>query len=105
MFKSMQVTLEIVNAAGGATGRKLELISEDDQTQPQAGVLAAKKFINTSRVQAIIGTCASSISLAVAPLTSDANILLMHTSGAPALSTAPANAKGIAYRFKAANDR
>jgi len=35
----------------------------------------------------------------------DANILLMHTSGAPALSTPPANAKGYGYRFQATNDR
>ncbi|MGO4389559.1 ABC transporter substrate-binding protein [Microvirga sp. 2YAF29] len=105
MLKSMQAALEVVNAAGGAAGRKLELISEDDQTQPQSGVLAAKKLIDANRVQAIIGTWASSVSLAVAPLTNDANILLMHTSGAPALSIAPANAKGLAYRFEATNDR
>ena len=45
------------------------------------------------------------MSLAVIPLVNDANILLMHTSGAPALSTPPANAKGYGYRFQATNDR
>jgi branched-chain amino acid transport system substrate-binding protein len=39
------------------------------------------------------------------PLTNDANILLMNTSGAPALSVPPANAKGLSYRFQATNDR
>ncbi len=43
--------------------------------------------------------------LAVIPLVNDANILLMHTSGAPALSVPPANAKGYGYRFQATNDR
>jgi branched-chain amino acid transport system substrate-binding protein len=45
------------------------------------------------------------VSLAVIPLTNDANVLLMHTSGAPALSLPPPNAKGLGFRFQATNDR
>jgi branched-chain amino acid transport system substrate-binding protein len=81
------------------------VFSEDDQSNPQAGVLAAKKLIEINKVQAILGTWASGVSLAVAPLTNDANIFLMNTSGAPALSVAPANAKGLVYRFQGTNDR
>ena len=81
------------------------MFAEDDQTNPQAGVLAAKKLIEINKVQAILGTWASGVSLAVAPLTNDANIFLMNTSGAPALSVPPANAKGLLYRFQGTNDR
>lgn len=105
MLKAMQGAVDIVNKAGGANGRRLELYVEDDQTQPQSGVLAAKKLIDANKVDIIMGTWASSVSLAVMPISNEANILLMHTSGAPALSTAPVNAKHLGYRFEATNDR
>ncbi|MEN5081602.1 ABC transporter substrate-binding protein [Bosea sp. TWI1241] len=105
MQKMITAAAEMVNAAGGAAGRKLEVVAEDTQTSPQAGVLAAKKLIDVNKVQAILGTWSSGVSLAVAPLTNDANMILMNTSGAPALSVPPANAKGLSYRFQATNDR
>ncbi|MGU3493076.1 ABC transporter substrate-binding protein [Xanthobacteraceae bacterium A53D] len=105
MQKMIVAAAEVVNAAGGAAGKKLEIFSEDDQGQPQAAVLAAKKLIDVNKVQAILGTWASGVSLAVAPLTNDANIILMNTSGAPALSVPPANAKKLLFRFQATNDR
>jgi branched-chain amino acid transport system substrate-binding protein len=105
MQKMILAAVEAVNAAGGAAGRKLEVSAEDTQTNPQAAVLAAKKLIEVNRVQAVLGTWSSGVSLAVVPLTNDANMLLMNTSGAPALSTPPANAKGLSYRFQATNDR
>jgi branched-chain amino acid transport system substrate-binding protein len=105
MQKMIIAAAEAVNAAGGAAGRKIEIVSEDTQTSPQAAVLAAKKLIDVNKVQAVLGTWSSGVSLAVVPLTNDANIILMNTSGAPALSVAPANAKGLSYRFQATNDR
>lgn len=105
MQKMILAAAKAVNDAGGAAGRQLEVFSEDDQTNPQAGVLAAKKLIEINKVQAVLGTWASGVSLAVAPLTNDANIFLMNTSGAPALSVPPANAKGLLYRYQGTNDR
>jgi branched-chain amino acid transport system substrate-binding protein len=105
MQKMIVTAAQAVNDAGGAAGYKFEVFSEDDQANPQAGVLAAKKLIEINKVQAILGTWASGVSLAVAPLTNDANIFLMNTSGAPALSVPPANAKGLLYRFQGTNDR
>ncbi len=97
--------VEQVNAAGGVAGRRMEVVSEDTQTSPPAGVLAAKKLIEVNRIQALLGTWSSGVSLAVIPLTNDADMLLMSTSGAPALSVPPANAKGLGFRFQATNDR
>lgn len=105
MQKMILAAVEAVNAAGGAAGRKLEVFAEDSQTQPQAAVLAAKKLIEVNKVQAVLGTWSSGVSLAVIPLTNDAGAILMHTSGAPALSVPPANAKNLGYRFQATNDR
>lgn len=105
MQKMIQAAVAVVNAAGGAGGRMLEVIAEDTQTNPQAAVLAAKKLIEVNQARAILGTWSSGVSLAVAPLTNDADIFLFNTSGAPALSNPPANAKGLLYRFQATNDR
>jgi len=105
MQKMILAAAEMVNAAGGAGGRSFEVFAEDTQTQPQAAVLAAKKLIEVNKVQAVLGTWSSGVSLAVVPLTNDAGIFLMNTSGAPALSVPPANAKGLSYRYQATNDR
>ncbi|WP_144182592.1 ABC transporter substrate-binding protein [Elioraea rosea] len=105
MQKMIIAAAEEINAAGGAGGRRIEVFSEDTQTSPQAAVLAAKKLIEVNNVRAIVGTWSSGVSLAVVPLTNDAGILLLNTSGAPALSVPPANAKGLSYRFQATNDR
>lgn len=105
MLRMLQAAAELVNAAGGAAGLRFEIQAEDTQTQPQAAVLAAKKLIEINKVQALLGLWSSGESLAVLPLANDADILLMNTSGAPALSVPPANAKGLSYRFQATNDR
>lgn len=105
MQKMILAAANAVNAAGGAGGMMFEVVSEDTQTNPQAGVLAAKKLLDVNKVQAILGTWSSGVSLAVIPLTNEANVLLMHTSGAPALSLPPPNAKGLGFRYQATNDR
>jgi len=105
MQKMIEAAVAAVNAAGGAAGRRFELFSEDSQTNPQAAVLAANKLIDVNQVRAILGTWSSGVSLAVAPRTNDADIFLFNTSGAPALSVPPANAKGFLYRYQATNDR
>jgi branched-chain amino acid transport system substrate-binding protein len=103
MQKAIEIALAEVNAEGGAGGRKLELFSEDSQTKPEAAVLAAKKLIEVNKVQAILGTWSSGVTLAVMPLTDAANLIQMNTSGAPAISTL--DTKDLVWRFQATNDQ
>jgi branched-chain amino acid transport system substrate-binding protein len=105
MVKAIQLAAEEINAAGGAQGAKFRVTVEDTQTAPQAAVLGAKKMIDVDKVRAILGCWSSGESLAVIPLTNEANILLMHGSGAPALSGPPVNAKKLGFRFQATNGR
>ncbi len=100
MLKTIQFAVEEVNAAGGAAGQKLEVFAEDDQTTPSSAVLAAKKLLDVNKVQAILGTWASGVSLAVLPLTNDANAILMHTSGAVSLADPKQNFKKLAFRYQ-----
>ena len=103
MQKAILMAVEEVNAAGGAGGRKLEVFTEDTQTQPQAAVLAAKKLIEVNKVQAILGTWSSGVTLAVMPLTDAAGLIEMNVSGAPAISVE--DKKDLVWRFQATNDR
>jgi branched-chain amino acid transport system substrate-binding protein len=103
MQKAIEIGVAEVNGTGGAGGRKFELFSEDSQTKPDAAVLAAKKLIEVNKVQAILGTWSSGVTLAVMPLTDAAGIIEMNTSGAPAISTQ--DTKDLVWRFQATNDR
>ena len=89
MVKAVKAVIDEVNAAGGVLGRKVELISEDDQTNPEAGVRAARKLIDVDKVSAIVGTWASSVTTAVAPLCWESKTFLATVSGADSITQLP----------------
>ena len=90
MLKVAQAVIAEVNAAGGVLGRPLALSSEDDETNPDAGVRAARKLIDVDRVVAIVGTWASAVTTAVAPLCWDSKTMLFTVSGADSITRLPA---------------
>ncbi|NBQ58198.1 MAG: ABC transporter substrate-binding protein, partial [Opitutaceae bacterium] len=61
-------------AAGGVLGKKLELITEDNQTKPGESATAVKKLISRDKVVALIGEVASGRSLEAAPIAQAAKI-------------------------------
>ena len=89
MVKAVKAVVDEVNAAGGVLGRKVELVSEDDQTNPEAGVRAARKLIDVDKVCAILGTWASSVTTAVAPLCWESKTFLATVSGADSITQLP----------------
>jgi branched-chain amino acid transport system substrate-binding protein len=103
MRAAIQLAADAVNQAGGAGGRRLEVIAEDDQTSPQHAVLAAKKLIETDKVEAIVGTWASSVTLAVMKLTDAAGLIEMNTSSAPEISSL--DTKDLVWRFQATTEQ
>ncbi len=89
MRKSMAWVVEQVNGAGGVLGRRVELVSEDDQTNPDAGVRAARKLIDVDKVAAVMGTWASSVTTAVAPLCWESKTFLTTVSGSDSITQLP----------------
>jgi branched-chain amino acid transport system substrate-binding protein len=89
MLKAMQVVIDEVNAAGGLLGRKVELVVEDDQTNPESAVRAARKLIDVTKVPAIMGTWASAVTTAVAPLCWESKTFLTTVSGADSITKLP----------------
>jgi neutral amino acid transport system substrate-binding protein len=86
MQKAVVGAVERINAAGGPLRRRIQLFNEDDQTNADAAVRAAKKLIDVNRVVAVIGTWASSVTLAVAPICQKSNVVEMSTSGSSAIT-------------------
>src|SRR6266568_6133667 len=89
MVKAVKAVVDEVNGAGGVLGRKVELVSEDDQTNPEAGVRAARKLIDVDKVSAILGTWASSVTTAVAPLCWESKTFLTTVSGSDTITQLP----------------
>lgn len=82
--KTVDLAVEQINAAGGIGGRKIKLITLDDKTAPDQGVLHFNK-LRSEKVTAIIGSTFSNVGLAVEPLAERERI--------PYISLAPADAQ------------
>lgn len=89
MAKAMQAVIDEVNGAGGLLGRKVVLVIEDDQTNPEAAVRAARKLIDVTKVPVIMGTWASAVTSAVAPLCWESKTFLTTVSGADSITKLP----------------
>ena len=89
MRRAIEWVASEVNGAGGVLGRKIELVSEDDQTNPEAAVRAARKLIDADKVAAIMGTWASSVTTAVAPLCWESKTFLTTVSGSDTITQLP----------------
>ena len=89
MLKAMQAVIDEVNKAGGVLQRKIETIIEDDQTNPEAAVRAARKLIEVNKVPVIMGTWASAVTSAVAPVCWESKTFLCTVSGADSITQLP----------------
>lgn len=66
--KGTVLAIEELNAAGGVLGRRLVLLTEDNQAKPGESVTAVQKLISRDKVVAILGEVASGRSLEAAPI-------------------------------------
>src|SRR3984885_5148678 len=89
MLKAMQAVANDINGAGGLLGRKIELVVEDDETNPEAAVRAAHKLVDVDKVPVIMGTWASAVTTAVAPVCWESKTFLTTVSGADSITHLP----------------
>jgi branched-chain amino acid transport system substrate-binding protein len=73
----LMLAVEETNNAGGVLGKKIKLLTEDDQSKPEEAATAATKLITRDGVKALIGEVASSRTLAAAPIAQDNGIPLV----------------------------
>lgn len=71
------LALEEANAAGGVLDRKLELITEDNQSKPGESATVVKKLISREKVVIVLGDLTSGRTLEAAPICQNARIPLL----------------------------
>jgi branched-chain amino acid transport system substrate-binding protein len=89
MGKAAKAAVDDINAAGGIKGRRVDIVIEDDQSNPEAAVRAVRKMIDIDKVVAIGGSYASAVTSAVAPLCWEGKVALFTASGADSITKLP----------------
>lgn len=63
--RGMQLAVDEVNATGGINGRKLAIVTRDDNGNPGEAVRAAEELVSREKVDALSGSFLSSVALAL----------------------------------------
>lgn len=69
--RSAQIAIDEINAKGGINGRKLELVTRDDEHNPTKHVAAVRELVEKEGVAVLLGPTTSTGGLAVAPILND----------------------------------
>ncbi|MFO1199916.1 MAG: ABC transporter substrate-binding protein [Burkholderiaceae bacterium] len=75
--KGWELALEEINAAGGLLGRKVEVISRDDNGNPGDAVRVAEELVSREKAEVIFGTFLSHIGLAVTDFAKQRKVLFL----------------------------
>ncbi len=81
-LRGYQLCIKHTNEKGGVLGRKLELVVEDDQSQPATAARIYEKLITQDKVEAILGPYGSPVLEAVADLAEKHRMPMMAATGA-----------------------
>jgi branched-chain amino acid transport system substrate-binding protein len=95
--KGMELAVDEINAAGGVLGRKIEVVSRDDNGNPAEAVRAAEELLSREKVAFLIGTFPSNVGLAVADFAKQKKTLFI--AGEP-LTDKIVWGQGNAYTFR-----
>ncbi len=80
-----QMAVDEINAAGGLLGKKVRLVTDDNQSKQGESATVVKKLLSRDKVMAVLGEVASGRSLEMAPICQQA--------GVPMISPASTNPK------------
>jgi branched-chain amino acid transport system substrate-binding protein len=75
--KGMELAVDEINGAGGVLGKKIEVVSRDDNGVPGDAVRAAEELLTREHVALLTGTFASNIGLAIADLAKRRHVLFI----------------------------
>ena len=64
----VEVAIAALNAKGGIAGRKIELVVEDNRSEPQEAVTVYRKMISSDKVNMFASGCVSAGNFAAAPI-------------------------------------
>jgi branched-chain amino acid transport system substrate-binding protein len=75
--KGIELATDEINAAGGVLGRRIEVVSRDDNGTPGEAVRVAEELLTRENVTLLMGTFASNVGLAVADLAKRRRVLFL----------------------------
>jgi len=82
-----EIARDWANAQGGINGRKIELVIEDNKSDPKEAASAAEKLIVRDKVPAIMGAWGSSMTLAAMPKLAEYGVpMVVETSSAGSIT-------------------
>jgi branched-chain amino acid transport system substrate-binding protein len=104
----LEVAVAYINSKGGIMGRKVQLIVEDNKSEPQEAVTVYRKMISSDKVDIFLSGCLSAGNVAGAPFVVRAQIPMMLCSILPpqpeqvkwAFSTLPPPRFEVEARFE-----
>jgi branched-chain amino acid transport system substrate-binding protein len=67
VLAAIQTQAELINKQGGVDGRKIQIVSKDDQSTPATGVSAATEMVS-KKVDVVMGGWNSPVTLAIQPI-------------------------------------
>jgi branched-chain amino acid transport system substrate-binding protein len=82
-----EIARDWINAGGGVNGRKIELLIEDNKSDPKEAASAAEKLIVRDKVPVIMGAWGSSMTLAAMPKLEEYGVpMVVETSSAGSIT-------------------
>jgi branched-chain amino acid transport system substrate-binding protein len=81
--------VEEVNAGGGILGQHVDYFFEDDQTNPDAGVLAVRKLIDVDNVCAVMGLWSSAVAAPTLSICWQNKVMMIAIAASDSLAELP----------------
>lgn len=98
--KAAKAAVEVINQGGGIAGRKVELATEDTESNPASGARKLRNLIERSNAEFIVGSVHSGVMLSAIPIASELKTIYFSTGEA----TEATGAKGTRYSFRTGTD-
>jgi branched-chain amino acid transport system substrate-binding protein len=79
----VQIAVDYLNGKGGVNGRKIELVAEDNRSEPQEAVTVYRKMLSSDKVDLFVSGCVSAGNFAAAAMVVKAQIPMLLCSILP----------------------
>lgn len=86
MLNGAKLAAKEVNDAGGINGKQIEIISQDDKSDPKEAANIAQMFTGDKRLVGVLGNYNSSCALAGAPIYDQGKLPVIHVGTSPVFS-------------------
>src|SRR5581483_2930804 len=98
--KAAKAAVDIINQGGGIAGRKVELATEDTESNPASGARKLRNLVQRGNAEFIVGSVHSGVMLAAIPIASELKTIYFSTGEA----TEATGAKGTRFSFRTGTD-